>query len=298
MLAYQRRGISKSYSWYGIPEGCDTVFFPGCTLPGTRPEITFNLFHLLESMIPSIGIVLDCCTKPSHDLGQETFFRAMFGEMKSFLLENGVRHILTACPNCFGIFDKYGEGLTVRPVLEVMLQNKIPEKKSLGHTITIHDPCAVRFKPDIHKGIRQLTSSQGFHLEEMPHTKERTLCCGEGAGVGSISKRLAGKWGNLRKIEANGKTVVTYCAGCVSYLGKVMPALHVLDLMFDPEQALKGKARVSKAPFTYLNRLKLKRKLKKYINVSVSRERTFSAEEDGRKRGWLRVLINEFGGIR
>ncbi|MFC1883213.1 (Fe-S)-binding protein [Thermodesulfobacteriota bacterium] len=279
MLAYQRRGVSRRYTWYGLPEGCDTVFFPGCTLPGTRPDVTFNLFQLLEMMIPSIGIVLDCCTKPSYDVGQDSFFRSMFDEMKSFLLENGVRQVLTACPNCLSIFDKYGEGLTIRPVLEVMLRNRMPEKKPLGDTITIHDPCAVRFKPDIHKGVRQLIASHGFHLEEMPHSKEKTLCCGEGAGVHSVSPKLADNWVNIRKMEAHGKTVVTYCAGCVSYLGKTMPALHILDLMFHPKQAIKGKARVSKAPFTYLNRLKLKKKLKKYLSVRVARERTLSAEE-------------------
>lgn len=27
VLAYEHRGTSRRYSWYGLPEGCDTIFF-------------------------------------------------------------------------------------------------------------------------------------------------------------------------------------------------------------------------------------------------------------------------------
>lgn len=40
LLAYEKRGTSKKYSYYGLPEGCDTVFFPDarCRARGlTRP---------------------------------------------------------------------------------------------------------------------------------------------------------------------------------------------------------------------------------------------------------------------
>ena len=38
LLAYEKRGASRLFSYYAIPENCDTIFFPGCSLPGTRPE--------------------------------------------------------------------------------------------------------------------------------------------------------------------------------------------------------------------------------------------------------------------
>src|SRR3990172_7691178 len=38
LLAYERRGTSRLYTHYAIPIGCDTVFFPGCALSGTRPD--------------------------------------------------------------------------------------------------------------------------------------------------------------------------------------------------------------------------------------------------------------------
>ena len=75
MLAFERRGTSKRYTYYAIPAGCDTVFFPGCNLPGSRPDKTFKLYEHLKKSIPTLGIVLDCCMKISHDLGRTGPFR-------------------------------------------------------------------------------------------------------------------------------------------------------------------------------------------------------------------------------
>ena len=97
ILAYERCGTSKRYTWYGLPDKCETIFFPGCTLPGTRPSITFRLFKLLQKQIPTLGVVLDCCTKPSHDLGRTSYFNTVFQEMRSFLIDNGIKHVLVAC---------------------------------------------------------------------------------------------------------------------------------------------------------------------------------------------------------
>ena len=94
ILNYEKRGTSRCYSYYALPENCDTVLFPGCTLPGTRPDKVKGLYDHLQKTIPSLGIVLDCCTKPSHDLGREKHFHAMFSEMKEYLLQHGIKNVL------------------------------------------------------------------------------------------------------------------------------------------------------------------------------------------------------------
>jgi len=89
---------------------------------------------------------------------------------------------------------------------------------------------------------------------------------------------LAKNWGVLRNKEADGKTIIAYCAGCTNFLNPLTPTIHIIDLIFEPEATMSGNVKVSKAPFTYLNRLKLKNYLKKTGNGAVTRERTFSAE--------------------
>ena len=79
--------------------------------------------------------------------------------------------------------------------------------------------------------------------------------------------------------------MVTYCAGCAHQLSGKAPTSHVLDLLFEPTAALTGKVRVARAPFTYWNRLLLKRSLRKAFAAGACRERTFLAPSgEGRAR--------------
>ena len=196
LLDYERRGTSKKYSFYGLPEGCDTVFFPGCTLPGTRPDKTYALYQELKRRMPSLGIVLDCCTKVSHDLGREKFFQAMFNEMKSYLLEKGVRRVLVACPNCHKIFLNHGGDLQVKTVYEILADDGAHEDRKLSGVVRVHDPCAVRSEEKVHAALRELIRRKGLAVEEMAHSGKSTLCCGEGGrrGVrGAIFFREVGR---------------------------------------------------------------------------------------------------------
>jgi len=203
LLDYEKRGISKRYSYYALPENCTAVFFPGCGLPGTRPKRTLQVYHRLRSQIPSLWIVLDCCTKPSHDLGRQDFFRTIFGEMREYLVQNGVRNVLTACPNCYRVFKDYGEDLEVQTVYEVLAPAKSsPATAPAGKPVVIHDPCAIRDEIPVHAAVRILIQRQGLPVEEMPHHGIRTFCCGEGGAVGLLAPELSGQWGQKRKAEA------------------------------------------------------------------------------------------------
>jgi uncharacterized membrane protein YdjX (TVP38/TMEM64 family)/Fe-S oxidoreductase len=291
ILGYEKRGTSKKYTFYNIPEGCDTIFFPGCTLPGTRPDKVLKLFEHMKRIIPSLGIVLDCCIKPSHDLGRENYFNAMFQEMKNYLVEQGVRKVIVACPNCYKVFRKYSDELSVSTVYEFMAQYGVPETASINGTINIHDPCALRFEEPVQSAVRALAFRKGLSVEEMPHSGVKTLCCGEGGSVGCLSPDLSKNWGLLRKKETNGNRIITYCAGCAHFLSSLAPTSHILDLLFEPEKTMAGNVKVSKAPFTYLNRLKLKKQLKKMSNGEVTRERTFTFDKDDKKGNMLKRIL-------
>ena len=278
ILNYEKRGTSKGYSYYTLPKNCDTVLFPGCALPGTRPDKLKALFIHLQKTIPALGLVLDCCTKPSHDLGRQEHFCAMFNEMKKYLLQNRVKNVLVACPNCYKVYNQYGEPLNVKTVYEYLAETSLPETTNVNMTVTIHDPCSVRHNKEIHSAVRKLVTAKSLKIEEMKHTGPKTICCGEGGSVGCIDRILAKGWGERRKIEAGRNRILTYCAGCANYLDPLVPTSHILDLLFDPEAALAGKAKVFKAPWTYLNRRRLKKYFIKKIPAAVSRERRFSAE--------------------
>jgi Fe-S oxidoreductase len=272
-IAYERRGFSKRYSYYALPAGCTKVFFPGCALPGTRPRRTLELFEQLRRLEPALGVVLDCCTAISHDLGRESFFFSTFGEMRDFLVGHGVREVLVACPNCYKIFQSHGQDLKARNVYEILAE--LPVRGSDRNRIlaSVSDSCAVRREEKFHAAVRKLVQDQGLQLVEMNHSGAKTLCCGEGGSVGRINAALSKRWGEIRKREAEEILLVTACAGCAGLLGTKAPTAHVLDLIFDSERAVRGKPKVSRPPFTYLNRVRLKKRLKKNVVASITRER-------------------------
>ncbi|WP_020588539.1 (Fe-S)-binding protein [Desulfobacter curvatus] len=285
ILGYEKKGTSALFSCYALPQGCDTIFFPGCTLPGTRPKTTWALFDTLRGMKPDLGIVLDCCTKPSHDLGCETYFQSMFGEMVGFLKAHQIKRVWLACPNCYKVFITYAPTMTVETVYEVMDRTGLPCKFPDGSRpfedtpLVVHDPCPMRDEVLVQESVRSLLAGMNLSVEKMAFEKKKTLCCGEGGSVGFIDSELARAWTGKREKAAGPNPIVTYCAGCAGFLNRTTPTFHILDLLFFPDKAASGRLRPAKAPLTYFHRLALKRKIKKALPDAVFRERNYRPAE-------------------
>jgi len=277
LLNFEKRGTSKRYSFYGLPQDCDTVLFPGCALAGSRSQRVMQLYDHLQNTFPNLGVVLDCCTKPSHDLGRTDFFNTMFADMQNYLVDHGIKNILTACPSCFAIFNKYGEGFVTQNVYDILAREAWQPDANISETVvTIQDSCVARFEKNIQDSARKLIQSQSVSFEEMKHHGKKTLCCGEGGGACFVTPDLAGQWGEIRRSERQDKRIITYCAGCANFLGKIGPTAHLLDLVFDPIATLSGKAKVARSPITYLNRILLKRRFRKKQKYAKIRERNLS----------------------
>lgn len=264
ILGYEALGRSRLFSRYDLPGGCDTVFFPGCTLPGTRPAVTLRLYQRLCRHIPSLGIVLACCGKPSHDLGRMAHFQVVFGELLARFSAGGVKTVLTACPNCTKIFRQYGRGLTVQTVYEILHRHGVAESVAAATgdgEISVHDPCPLRDHHEAQSAVRGLLTDMGYTHVEMPHRKKTTLCCGEGGAAGCAQPRNSRGWAERRTQESEGRKLVTYCAGCSHFLSQMTPTVHILDMIFRANGMSDNDFSVSKGSQTYLNRFLLKLRL-------------------------------------
>ncbi|MBU0961474.1 MAG: (Fe-S)-binding protein [Proteobacteria bacterium] len=269
--AYEKRGSSSLFSWFYLPDNCNTIFFPGCALPGSRPQTFTRLFQVLQELIPGIGLVLDCCTKPSHDLGDVTHFGKMFGALVTILRKHSVQRVLVACPNCYRIFREYGDGLQVQTVYEKLAESERVSRQ-VPRQVTVHDPCGVRFSGNVQDSVRELLRQLGMETREMRHTRSSSFCCGEGGAAGFLRPDFAKIWTGKRVEEAGADQIVSYCAGCTHFLGRKVPTAHILDLLLSP-LAQQRKAKVSKAPVTYWNRYRLKKRLQQELQGGVSGSR-------------------------
>ncbi len=241
IVSYEKYGLSKLFSHWAIPAGCTTVFFPGCALAGTRPQQTLELFGLLRQEIPELGMVLGCCAKPSHDLGRLAFFQDAFSTLTDRLKAQGITKVLTACPSCHQMFSQYGARVQSKTVYEILEDVIAATDTGQGTALAIHDPCATRFDDGIHRSVRSMVAKLGFSAVEMKHRGKRALCCGEGGSACYVAADITERWSDKRKVEAAGTRVLTYCAGCVSFLGSKLPTAHIIDLLLDPARTLAGK---------------------------------------------------------
>ncbi|BCA81063.1 (Fe-S)-binding protein [Desulfuromonas sp. AOP6] len=256
-LRYEKLGNHPLFRRHLIPRGCTTVFFPGCSLPGSRPEGVRDLFRRLRQQDGSIGLVLDCCGKISHDLGREEPFTALFNRLADRLLSRGVHRVLTACPGCSKIFRQAGSPFEVKSVYEVLVEGLGESRPGdTAPTVAIHDPCPARFDAAQQQAVRTLVSQAGWRIEELPESGPTTRCCGQGGMVEGKRAGTVSSEAHLIAAQAQGRPLVTSCAACAHALEQAGPVAHVADLM-----AGGGADFTTKAPpsaVRWLNRLGLR----------------------------------------
>lgn len=254
-LRYEKMGSSPLLRRYLIPPGCATVFFPGCSLAGTRPQAVRELFRRLRRIEPTAGLVLDCCGKISHDLGLEERFENLFDTFSRRLKARGITRILTACPGCTSIARTYGNGFDATGIYEVLARAPMSPAPVPSASVAIHDPCTSRFDPNHQRAVRLLVKASGYDIRELPSHGSATRCCGQGGMVEGCVPGTVKRESGVIAAEASDLPLVSSCGACCDTLSTVAPTAHVADL-------LAGTANFSTrpvpSPARWLNRLKLR----------------------------------------
>jgi len=292
LRTYETLGMSDMFSCYALPENCQSIFFPGCALSGNLPQQTWNLYRYLQQQLPTLGLVLDCCTKPSHDLGDQNRFASKFSQLTTNLQHCGITTVFTACPNCYQVFSTYAPQFKLLSVYQQLAHVGAPANGFNNSTITVHDPCVNRFEPQIHQAIRTLLSDNGFVIEEMSNHGAKTFCCGEGGCVMATKPEFADSWRQQRVRQNKHHLITTYCAGCVEFLRPQTPTVHIIELLFDPQKALNAPSANAGSLQRYFNRLKLKRRLKKTSATATGvRSMTSEQKQQTKKPLWPKLLL-------
>jgi len=159
---------------YALPDNCDTVFFPGCGLAGTRPETSEACFLALKKCLPDIGIVLDCCIRPSQDMGRTDVFGRRFTTLSQRFAKRGIRRVFTACPGCQATLSMNPD-LSVSTVYEFFAEHGGPSTKKVTGEICVHDPCVTRNSNGLHEAVRLLIGGMGADLSELKNFREKPV---------------------------------------------------------------------------------------------------------------------------
>lgn len=255
-LKYEKLGAHPLFRRASIPQGCTTLFFPGCSLPGRRPQAVGRLLSLLREREPTAGLMLDCCGKISHDLGLDEGFRNIFARLSQTLTRQGIERILTACPGCSKILRQYGENIEVVSIYEVLAKDLPPASlKDDAPVVAIHDPCPARFDPAQQQAVRALVANAGWRIEELPESGTRTRCCGQGGMVEGTRPGTIAQEAGAISVQVAERRLVTSCAACACTLERFLPTAHVADLYAGGAAFTGKKASSAKR---WLNRLMLR----------------------------------------
>jgi NADPH-dependent glutamate synthase beta subunit-like oxidoreductase len=212
------------------------VFFPGCSLPGYFPHLVRAAYGYLREKLPHTGIILNCCGAPSMMLGEEEIQEQVAARVAAEFEKLGAQEIIAACTHCLHTLNDYCPEIKTRSLYEVMLEHGLPEAAHAaeGAVLHVHDPCGARHLPIVQDAVRELVTAAGHRLEEMPHNRERTICCGAGGLVPAVDNPLAKKMTAFRLSEAT-KDLLVYCATCRGkFVNMGHHSLHLLELLFNP----------------------------------------------------------------
>jgi len=241
------------------------VFFPGCSLPGLSPHLVKTAYTYLRQRLPDTGIILNCCGAPSQLLGEREVLRQVAGRVAAEMAKLGATELIAACTYCLHTIRDFLPGIKTRSLYEVMAETGLPEGINRGpaEMFNIHDSCGARRSPQIHEAVRHLVRAMGHSIEEMEHSRERSICCGSGGMAPAVAPALAQRMTEARVAEAK-FDLITYCASCRARIAAAgQPSLHLLELMFNPDWRRAKQAAPVGSKTRWFRRWRLKRYFEK-----------------------------------
>ncbi len=214
---------------------CKRVFFPGCSLSGYSPSLVIQTYDYLRDKLPGTGILLGCCGEPTLCLGEQAKFEQILNGVEAEMAKLGTSEMIVACPLCYRMIKHHAPQLKLSSLYEVMVDLGLPQGiKNKSWTFSLHDSCATRWEKEIQDSVRTLAQMMGYHIEEMEHSREMTRCCGMGGMAAFANLQLSYNVTKSRIGEAR-FDILTYCAACREAFAAEKPALHILDLVFNPD---------------------------------------------------------------
>jgi fumarate reductase (CoM/CoB) subunit B len=219
------------------PVPAETVFFPGCAMGATTPNLALTVFDSLQKRYPGLGWLEGCCFDLLDKLGLDERYGWAQQSLAAQVTQAGARRIVTACPTCHYRLSRTFPELQIISIYQ-LLAGERRRVSGLPARIAVHDSCADRKHQDLGCAVRGLLPQ----TDELKHKGKRSLCCGAGGGVNFANPDLAAETARRRwaEVEASGaQLLVTYCTRCAVQLSGTTPGIpvaHILDLIFDLEQ--------------------------------------------------------------
>ena len=228
-----RADWAKGLSLKMFTEGMEILYFPGC-YPSYDPRMqrvaraTVNILNTAGVDFGILGQKESCCGESIRKTGDEELFKRLARENIKTLIDNGVKKIVVSSPHCYHTFkNEYPEFMVNFEVIhssqylfELIDEGRLEITKEYRKDLTYHDPCYLGRHNGIYDEPREvLKKIPGIELDEMPDSRENSLCCGGGGGRIWMETPKGERFSDLRLEQAIGvgaKVLATCCPYCIT----------------------------------------------------------------------------------
>ena len=229
----KRANWAEGLSVKTFTEGMDILYFPGC-YPSYDARLkkvaraTANILNRAGVDFGILGAKENCCGESIRKTGDEDVFKLLVKENIKTFIDNGVKKILVSSPHCYHTFkNEYPEFMVKFEVIhisqylfELINEGRLELTKEYGKKVTWHDPCYLGRHNGIYDEPREvLKKIPGLELNEMPESREDSLCCGGGGGRIWMETPKGERFSDLRVEQAVGigaEVLVTSCPYCIT----------------------------------------------------------------------------------
>ena len=232
-FALEDMGFSNNECYLASKESCQYVYFPGCQLSASTPEIVKVSYQdLCQRMDGAVGLILGCCGIMAKWAGELDQYEQTIRKLKESMEQMGNPVVITACPTCYDTFTREFPNKRILGIWEVLEQIGLPKQAEKTEGRILHDACGARMHPEIRESIRGLAKAVGIRVEEQKYSGEQTGCCGYG-GLTQFSNPEVGAEITGQALEGEG-SFLTYCINCRDRFAKAgADSLHILEVIYE-----------------------------------------------------------------
>lgn len=198
------------------------LFFPGCSLPSSDPQLTSKVFAHLRAKDPEIGMWSACCGRPLRQFVDDAAAEPFQDKLLDIVRRDGIEEIVTACGNCLAeLRGMTRDEPTVRVRSLYGLLAKEEWRVDTDTLWTVHHPCPARREPDQAEAFEALVDRVGLQRTNPGRAAHPLACC-----------LVEGKSAERKRSRLSGAHLLTYCAHCTRSFQKHIRTRHVLQVLF------------------------------------------------------------------